>query len=239
MNRLLLIAACSLITLSSCHWVFHQIHGSGNVVTDSRTFSNFTGVEVGSAIELYVKQDSAYSVKVETDDNLQQYIEIDQSENTLRIRERRNVNLRPTGAIKVYVSAPQFTYLDVSGASRIIGQNVLSNSSRLDIGLSGASSGELELKTPQVKAGISGASTIMLTGETKDLSIEASGASGAKCFGLLSENADVDASGASHAEVYGSVKINAIASGASDVYYKGAGAITKDESGAGSVRKAD
>jgi Putative auto-transporter adhesin, head GIN domain len=186
-----------------------------------------------------VKQDDAYSVKVETDDNLQQYIVIDQSGGTLHIRQQHNVNLRSTGPIKVYVSAPQFTYLNVSGASRIVGQNTLSNSSGLDIGLSGASTGQLELKIPKVKADISGASGITLVGETKDLSIQASGASEAKCFGLLSENTDVDASGASHAEVHGSVKINASASGASDVYYKGSGALTKDESGASSVRKVE
>ena len=239
MNRLLLIAAFSLVTLSSCRWVFHRIHGSGNVITNSRSFSNFTGAEVGSSIDLYVKQDSIYSVKVEADDNLQQYLVIDQSGNTLHIREQRDVNLRSTGTIKVYITAPQITYLDASGASRIIGQNVLSNSSGTDIGLSGASSAEIELKSPKVKVDVNGASDIVLKGETKDLSIEASGASGVKCFGLMSENTDVDLSGSSRAEVYGSVKIKASASGASDVYYKGSGALTKDESGASSVRKVD
>jgi len=239
MNRFILIAACSLVTLSSCQWFHHRIQGSGHVVTDSRDFSNFTGAEVGSTIDLYVKQDSAYSVKVETDDNLQQYIVIDQSGSTLHIRERQNTNLRSTGKIKVYISAPEFKYLDASGASRIIGQNLLTSSSITEIGVSGASNAELELKSPKVTVDVSGASEITLKGETKDLSIEASGASTVRGFGLLSENTDVGLSGASRAEVFGSVKINASASGASDVYYMGAGAVTKDESGASSVRKSD
>ena len=239
MNRLIIIAACSLITLSSCQGFFHRVQGSGNVITQSRDFSNFTSAEVGSTIDLYVKQDSAYSVKVEVDDNLQQYIVISQSGGTLQIRQQHNTNLRSTGKIKVYISAPEFRHLDASGASRIIGQNMLSNSSGTSIEVSGSSNAQLELKTPKVNVDVSGASDIILKGETKDLSIEASGASGVKCFELLSENTEVDLSGASKAEVFGSVKINASASGASDVYYKGKGAVTKDESGASSVRKVD
>ena len=69
--------------------------------------------------------------------------------------------------------------------------------------------------------------------------MEGSGASHARCYNLLAENADVDMSGASSAEVFGSVKINATASGASDVKYKGKGTVTKNESGASSVEKVD
>src|SRR5438046_666168 len=121
MNRFTLVALCSLCLFSSCHMMFHRINGSGNVITQAREVSHFNGAEVGSAIDLYVKQDSSYSVKVEVDDNLQQYIMISESNGTLYIRQESNTNLRSTGKIKVYISAPEFVHLDASGASRIIG----------------------------------------------------------------------------------------------------------------------
>jgi hypothetical protein len=240
MKRLFVFAICSATLLSSCHF-FHGEHidGNGNVTTQTRNVSNFTGVEVSSAINLYIKQDSAYSVKVEIDDNLQPYIIVSEANGILYIKQENNTSLDATGKIKVYVSAPAFKYLEASGACRIIGENTLTSADAVDIHLSGASDAKLELKAPKVSAELSGASDITLQGETRDLSIDGSGASHAKCFELSSENTDVDLSGASSAEVIASVKINAKASGASDVRYKGNGAVNQDVSGAGSVKKVD
>jgi hypothetical protein len=239
MKRLLIFAFCSLVILSSCHFFHDSIKGTGNVITQSRSFSNFTGVEVSSAIRLYLKQDSAFSVKVEVDDNLQQYIVISESNGVLYIKQQDNTSLDATGSIKVFVSAPEFKHLEASGACNIISQNMLTTSSGTDIHLSGASDAKLELKTPKVIIDLSGASDIILAGETKDLSIDGNGASHARCFDMLTENADIDVSGASSAEAFASVKIKAVASGASDVRYKGNAVLTKDESGAGSVRKVE
>ena len=97
----------------------------------------------------------------------------------------------------------------------------------------------MELKAPSVSIDVSGASTAIVKGQTKDLFIEGSGASNAKCFELLSENAEVDVAGASNADVFASVKLNAEASGASDVRYKGNAAVTQNASGAGSIKKVE
>ena len=62
----------------------------------------------------------------------------------------------------------------------------------ISIDVTGASDAELELKAPKVSAEMTGASNVKLKGQTKDLHIEGTGASHAKCYELLSENADVD-----------------------------------------------
>ena len=193
MNRFCTAALFSAILFSSCKYVIgKRINGNGKVITQTRTFSGFTGVDVSSAIDLYVKQDSVFSVKVETDENLQQHIIIEQDGNTLRIKQQNNTNLDATGKIKVYVSAPLFKSLEASGACDIIGENVLTATDEISIDVTGASDAELELKAPKVSAEMTGASNVKLKGQTKDLHIEGTGASHAKCYELLSENADVD-----------------------------------------------
>jgi hypothetical protein len=139
----------------------------------------------------------------------------------------------------VYVAAPSFRTIDVSGASNIVGENKLVSDETLDIELSGASEAKVDLKAPRINAEVTGASTITLTGETKDLNVIGSGASGAKCFELMTENTTVDISGASSAEVFASVKLDAQASGASEIKYKGTPAITQDINGASSIKKVD
>ncbi|HEY6503100.1 MAG TPA: head GIN domain-containing protein [Chitinophagaceae bacterium] len=240
MKRLFVLAACLLILFSSCHY-FHgkKIKGNGNVTTQTRSFSNFKGVDVSSAIDLYIKQDPAFSVKVEIDEDLQQYIIITVEHDVLHIRQENNTSLDATGKIKVYVSAPAFKEILASGACKVISENLLTTPDAIVIHVSGASNATLELKAPRISADMTGASEIKLKGETKDLSIEGSGASHARCFDLMSENADIELSGASSANVMASVKIDAKASGASDVRYKGNASVSQNTSGAASVKKVE
>lgn len=231
---------CLLVIVSSCDYIGgKRIHGNGNNVAQSRNTGKFNSLDVSGAIDVYVKQDSNQSVKVETDENLQEYVEVYESNGVLVVSPKDNYNLDPSHKIKVFITAPSFRVIDVSGASTITSENKLVSSESLDIDLSGASEAKVDLKTPRINTEVTGASTITLTGETKDLNVVGSGASGAKCFDLMTENTTVDISGASSAEVFASVKLDAQASGASEVKYRGNPAITQDINGASSIRKAD
>ncbi len=227
--------------LSSCHfWGGKHMRGNGNIKHESRPAGQFSKVDVSNSFEVHVKQDSARSVNIETDENLLGYIIVETDGDRLKIYSENNYNLDPTngGKVKVYVSSPVFTRLEASGACSFVGDNVISSDSQLDVDLSGASKATLQLDMPKITVGLSGASRVILTGKTKDFSIDAAGASHANCFDLLSENANVDLAGASSAEVFASVTINASASGASKVRYKGNATLgSKHESGASSVEK--
>ncbi len=201
-----------------------------------RKTGNFNGVKVSNVIHLYVKQDSVFSVKVETDENLQDYIRIREDNGLLYIDQRNNTKLNPTGKVSVFVSAPLFKELQATGASGIHGQSIIASNEAIRIDVSGASDAELQLKAPAVTGEMSGASKLRLSGQTRDLRIKGSGASKAYCIDLLSENAFVDISGASHAEVFASVKLEAEASGASGVRYKGKPEVTQRLSGAASLK---
>jgi hypothetical protein len=236
MIRFFVLFLSIAVFCSSCHFGRDRIRGNGTIKTENRSASSFSSVDVSGNIEVYVKQDSAFQVKVETDENLLEYIVVRTEGDRLIIEPRDHANLSGTNDIKVYVSAPVFKAFEASGASMITSENLLS-SEGMDIDVNGASDARLELKAPRVAATISGASHVSLKGQTRDLVIDANGASHAKCFDLLSENASVDASGASSAEVFASVGVKADASGASHIKYKGAATHTGSASGAGSISK--
>ena len=190
---------------------------------------------------MYLRQDSVQqAIKVETDENLQDLVEIHEENGVLYISPRNNYNLDPSNKkVKVFVTAPHFRALGVSGASNIYSENKLTSAETLDIDLSGASEIKMDVKAPRINTEITGASSVILTGETKDFNIEGSGASGIKCFGLLTENTTLDVSGAFSAEVFASAKLDVHASGASGVKYRGTPAVTQDLSGASSIKKVD
>ena len=239
MNRFLVVATLTILVFSSCNPFGRRVRGDGNVTVQNRAVENFKAVQVGGALDVYVSQDSGFSVRVEADENLQEFIEVYNDGNTLRVRQRNNTSLNPSRDIKVYVTAPEFSRFGASGASEIKGQNRITSGNAIIIDLSGASEIEAELRAPSIRVDMSGASTAELSGETRDLDVEGSGSSNIKAMDLLTENASIRVSGASDAKVYASVKLEVKASGASSVRYKGNASVSSNSSGASSIKKVD
>lgn len=240
MKKITLFFLVIFVFASGCREIAgRRVRGSGHVITENRTASGFNSVDVSGAIDVYVRQDPATSVKVEADDNILEYIEVHTEGSTLEIYTENNIRLRPSNKIKVYISNPDYKEIHVSGASSVRCENEITSADVLHVDLSGASEGRLELNAPKVSVTLTGASNASIKGKTKDFEGSASGASEIRGFDLLSENADVDASGASHIEIYASVKIDGQSSGASSVNYKGNAQSSVEKSGASSVNKKD
>lgn len=228
------------VIFMSCHYLNHdKIRGNGNIKTENRSAGTFTAVDVSGNIDLYIKQDSAHSVRVEADENLMEYIIIRTEGDKLIVEPQDGYNLSGSKDIKVYVSSPVFRRLEASGACDIIGENKITSAEAIDIDLSGASDVKLELKAPKVEAKLSGAGSVELRGETKEFSVSGSGSSDIKCIELMAENVDVHITGAGDAEVFASVKLDVSVSGAGSVKYRGNAMVSKSISGAGSVKKLD
>lgn len=242
MTRIFIAVLCSALVLSSsCYYLGgKRVRGNGNVTTESRSVGAFDEVEVQGAIDVYVRQGEPGPVRVVTDENLQQYIMVESQGNEVQIRFKQGYNIRPSSKVKVYVSSPNFTRLDVSGACNIYGERKLSLNNPLSMQVSGAGDIKMEIDAPKVRAQISGAGSMVMQGQTRDVEIDISGAGKAKCYDLMAENTKVEISGAGSAEVYASVALDAHVSGAGSVKYKGnATKVTQEVSGAGSVKKTD
>lgn len=216
------------------------MRGNGNVVTQERSVSPFSEVEVHGAIDVYVNQGDPGPVKIETDENLQSYIEVETHGNVVEIGPKKGYNLRPSNKIKVYLTSPSYSRLDVSGACNIYGDKTLNLSNPLSMKVSGAGDIRMDINGPKVTAKISGAGNVDMKGQTKDTEIDISGAGEARCYDLLSENTKVQISGAGSAEVFASVFLDAHVSGAGSVKYRGnAPKVEQHVSGAGSVKKSE
>jgi len=216
MRQIFIVAVSSLLLFSSCREIFaRRIRGNGNITTQTRSAGQFNSIDVSGSIDVYMKQDSTASIKVEADENLQQYIETIDDGGVLRIRTEQGFNLNSSRQIKVYVSSTTFTKFEASGACNIFSEGNIKSSSDIGVDLSGSCDATLDFK------------------------IQGSGSTSLKCFDLLAENVDLDISGAGDAEVYASVKLTGDISGSADVHYKGAAQTDIHTSGASSVKKAD
>jgi hypothetical protein len=225
--------------LSACNIFGERVHGNGNIKSETRQTGHFNSVDVSNNINLHIRQDSGWSVRVETDENLMEFIQVSESNGLLTVEVRDHFNLDPSKNIDVFVSAPKFMGLTASGASEIMSDARIESTDAMDIDITGASEITLEIKAPRIKAGLSGASKATFRGESKDVSFHGSGASEFRCFELMAENSDVNVSGASNADVFASVNLKAEASGASNIRYKGKPSVSSNTSGAGNVASAN
>jgi hypothetical protein len=194
---------------------FDSIKGSGNVKSEKRTVSGFNKVRAGGAVKVEIIAQKEFSVEVEADDNLLPYIKTEVDGGNLKIYSEGRIKTQ--NQIRVRISMPELTGLDISGASSGMVSNVKAES--------------LDLEA-------SGASKISIDGEVENLVVEASGASTIDAENLRTQEAVADASGASKVIVSPSAKLKAEASGASTVYYTGEPqSIDKNSSGASSVKQ--
>ncbi len=230
------LAAVVLLTLllNACR----QIQGSGNIITENRTTGNFTGVSVGGAYEVEIKNGSSTEVTVEADDNLIKDIETTVSGHTLHISTRNGVNFN-NGHYKVYIVAPEISNIESSGAADVKITGILKTQHKLTLEASGAAGINGEVDSPEISGEATGAASIKVSGRTRTYDAEASGSGNINTGDLMSETTTVHASGAATAHVYASVQLTADADGAANIYYKGAASVSQKTSGAASIKKDD
>ena len=241
MKKLLLVLAVVVVAASSCRYGWgKRVSGNGSIKSDERTVSGFKTVKVSGGMDVYLSQGEVKPVKIESDENLLQYVEVIQQGDELVIREKQGFNLDPSNKIKIFVTAPVYDRIELSGAGNIYSEAKITNPDDIRIGVSGAGDIKMELKAPSVKMDLSGAGSISLKGDTKELDLNLSGAGNAHCFDMLAEDTKVHVSGVGNAEVYASVSIDAHVSGVGDVKYKGGATnVSQQVSGVGSVKKVD
>lgn len=237
MKQVSLLACLLIATLTSCRWIGEErISGNGKIVTEPYDITGFSKVKVMGAMKLHVTQGDAYAVKIETDENLMEFIIVQREGDVLVVRPERGITLRASDDVHVYVTAPKFEAFRASGASEVIGETALSGHN-IFIDLSGASTARLDLKYDDVDVEVSGAGQADLRGEVRSLDVEASGASHVNAGDLKATEADLDLSGASFARVHVTGRLDADASGASEIFYSGGATVQSRASGASTIRE--
>ncbi len=200
---------------------------------------SFNHIIISGGIDLYLSQYNAESVAVSASSgqfrlNIKTVVE----NNTLKIyydggKQWNTGNKK----LKAYVSFKSLEKLQASGACDIQVAGVIEVPVFI-LDMNGASSFKGAIKVNNLSMDLSGASDVNISGIASVVSMQSSGASDVKGYGLVAEVCTAKASGASDINITVNKELNAHASGASDIYYKG-NAVIKDlhSSGASSIVK--
>lgn len=227
-----------LLHLSSCSW--RTIKGNGNVVTQTRNESDFQNVKSAGSFNLYVLQGSAFSVRISAEENLQQYILTERRGNTLVIKVRKGVSLRPRDEMKVYVTAPVYKIVSIAGSGDVTAPNILRSSEKMVFEITGSGNIRMaDVDAPEIQVKIAGSGNVELAGQTRQAVYRIAGGGNIRADKLLAENAAVQIAGSGNVWVYASTLLDVHIAGGGDVYYYGAPETIKQQiAGAGRISKA-
>lgn len=239
MKKLLFILCTAIILLPSCDFVAgERVKGNGNVKTEERAETGFTGVVSGSNFDTYVGI-GPYAVKIEAEENIIPYIETFIENGVLKIEAKDGFWLKPGRPVKILVTAPRLTKIHSHGNGDITSTTKITDSSRIDLLVSGNAEMKVEVDAPEVEAQLTGNGDIDIKGQTRDFRCKTTGNGHIDAIALQSEAAKVEIYGNGNADIFASVKLDVIIGGNGNVRYKGNAQTSTQITGNGSLKKID
>lgn len=232
------LLAIAIITLAnSCIFWGERVKGNGIVTVEERTGLQAHKIKLAGFMDVELSQGAGTTVKVEADENLQEYIITKMEDGVLVIKMRNNVNFINSNRMKVYITTDRLEQLSLSGSGNIIGTNKFTGADQLKLRVSGVGDLKLDLNSPSLDASISGSGSLQLAGETRDAKIQISGVGDCNASNLKAENATVKIAGSGDVKIFADTKLDISISGIGSVYYKGAANVSQKISGSGEVKR--
>jgi hypothetical protein len=211
------------------------VTGDGKVVSETRDVPEFTGIKVGSGIDVFLTQGENQSVVVEADQNLQEWIRTEVKGTDLHIYTDKNIRLARTKRIDI--TCRMLDNIDVSSAGDVTGLNRF-KADKLDIDMSSAGNLDFEVEAHEIIIYISSAGNAVLKGKTDTLRADLSSAGDLNAFDLEAKYGDVSVSSAGSARVFVTEEASFRSNSAGDIDYRGEPRVKEiHTSSAGSVNK--
>ncbi len=233
----LLFLLVVLFSVTSCYvndddGIFNCTKGEGPTITKELYVSDFTGVKLEIASDIYITQGSEFSVYATGQENIINKLEQDVKDGIWEVEFDGCV--KNYSELNIYITMPVIEYLAISGSGTIYGENAF-NVDELGLIISGSGDIDLELSAFKIDASISGSGKMKLVGESDKALYHISGSGDYYAFGLLANRSEVYISGSGDAEVYAEEYLKVKITGSGDVFYKGNPTLDVSITGSGNV----
>lgn len=189
---------------------------------ETRTVGTFTSISASAGLNVFIKKGSTSSVVVEADEKRLDKVKTEVKNGTLKLDVESKSWTWGSGnsEVNVYVTYTSLNAISVSGGVDLESEGILT-SDNLSIAASGGSDMKLEINVKDLNISLSGGADLVLKGKADKVEINASGGSDLSAYGLTCQDANIKASGGADVEITVDKSLNANASGAADISYKG------------------
>lgn len=237
-SKIIATAIMSLIMVS-CNFDMNLVvgeKGNGNVVSIERKFDKeFTSIQAGEGLDVYLTQDGGSSAIVEADENLQELIETYIEDGTLHIGVDGQISWAQSR--KVYVSFGNIEKIKSTSGSDVYSKGVI-KSNNLELVATSGSDMEIEVFADNLKCKTTSGSDMKISGRADTFDAEATSGSDLKAGELEARVSQARASSGADLTLNTTEELVAKASSGGDIRYSGnPKKVDKNDSSSGSVRQ--
>lgn len=257
MKRLALYSTITLLLIfQSCTFFnLRKVEGDGDIISKVYEIKDYSTISANGIFNIiYQQKKGAPYLKVETDSNMLDYIDIDSDGSDLNIE--LDDSAKPS-VFKIYTNSPELLKAKLSGAGSlnlkdsVFSENLLLicsgankitieklDASSLTIKGSGASSVIIEeLVAQKLTVEGSGSTKVEAEGRVKDAKFAISGSGKIEALNLQTQKTKCKISGSGKVTINCEEELDVSISGSGNIKYSGNAQVSQDVSGSGKVEK--
>lgn len=241
-RRRLLIGACALACAIAAPqadawgWGSETVTGSGPVTRQERALGHFTGLSMSLPGDVQVRTGNSESVSIETEGNLMPVIETVVEDGTLKIRTKRDTNVR-TRHLKIVVQTRGLDRVTLAGSADIDVDTMRGQRVRFDIG----GAGEIKvqrIEAEDVSVNLGGSGELEVRGgSARNLHASIAGSGDVDLARVRVDSAKVSVAGSGDTKLWVRDALRLSVAGSGDVEYYGDPKVSTSVAGSGSARR--
>ena len=212
------------------------VEGNGEVIKQDRSVKPFTKLEVAGIFDVIITQGSKETVTVETDENLQDFVVVENDGNKLTLSSNHDVKIKKATKMIVHVTITNISDLTVAGIGDVSSKGTI----KLDdftVEIAGVGDATLDLSCESLNLNHSGVGDVNLNGNASTAYFEYQGVGEIFCYDFTVRELAIMHSGVGTAEVFVTEKLIVESTGVGSVFYKGNPGTKKiSNNGIGSVK---
>ena len=202
---------------AGCMMHFNCTDGSGHIISETRELSSFEKIELEGSGNVYIKQGDGHSVKVETDDNLMEFIITKVEGSTLYLTT--DGNLCPE-KLNFYVYVNDLSGVKIEGSGDVFSDDGI-KADEFEIEIQGSGDVKMELSANELECEIDGSGDIALKGFAGKTSLEVNGSGALDLEKFESESVSVSINGSGDCKIHVTKSLTARVNGSGDIKYTG------------------
>ena len=204
MKQFVFVAMASLTLTAITYGQNKQqtIEGNGKLVTKDITVASFNSLQASGVYELKLSQGAKEAVKIEADENLQQYITVRNEGNRLVIDmdKLKTKNFRSKNKMRVYVTFKNLKEMDLKTVGNVVSEKQLSFN---DLTLNTKSVGNVDLDLSAKKLDLNNKSVgdVRLSGKADEAVVKNKGVGSFHAGSFIVKTMNIENDGVGGAEV--------------------------------------
>jgi hypothetical protein len=178
------------------------IEGNGKLVTRDVNVSSFDALQASGVYELKLSQGSKETVKIEADENLQEYFTVHNEGNKLVIdmEKLKDKNLNTKNKMKVYITFKKLKELELKTVGNVSSEEQLSFDD-LDLNTKNVGNVDLNLTAKKLNLDSKSVGNVKLSGKADEAVVRHKGVGSIEASNFVVQTMDIENEGVGSAEV--------------------------------------